>query len=140
MDEITIPSIGNLRSSLNFQLLDPSPQRFSASFRNEDQNVYSGENFDDNEENDEDDESQYETITPAAPLPPLYEPTVPPAAAGVAGTASHQQQQQSVRYIDEHGNYISDQDIAQFVHKLRQQLLQNLITLLSSALQTNAVV
>lgn len=80
-------------------------------------------------------DDQFDQITTAAPLPPLYEPTVPPASA----TASHQQQQQSVRYIDENGKYISDQDIAQFVNKLRQQLLKNLITILSSALQSNTV-
>lgn len=65
-------------------------------------------------------------------LPALYEPTVPPPTTAT-------QQQQSVRYIDENGKYISDQDIAQFVQQLRQQLLQNLITILSSALQSNTV-
>lgn len=57
-----------------------------------------------------------------------YMPTIPP-------TTASQQKQQSVRYIDSTGKYYSDQDIATFLQDLRQQLLSNLITLLSSALQ-----
>lgn len=102
-----------------FQPLDSSPQKFSATYREEEP----FHNFQD---------EQLDSVTPAAQLPPLYQPTIPPPMA-----ASHQQQ--SVRYIDEKGNYISDQDIAQFVQTLRQQLLKNLITILSSALQSNTV-
>lgn len=119
-----------------------SPQKFSAKYHSSDEDV-SADYQDENQgelEGDIDvriasDFEQYDTITPAAPLPPLYQPTVPPTA-----TASHQQQQQSVRYVDPNGNYISDQDISQFVQNLRKQLLQNLITILSSALQANNAV
>lgn len=115
-----------------------SPQKFSAKYHSSDEEVQADYQDEEHGELESDIDVRFASKLEeyeAAPLPPLYQPTVPPTA-----TASHQQQQQSVRYVDPNGNYISDQDISQFVQKLRKQLLQNLITILSSALQANNAV
>lgn len=118
-----------------------SPQKFHSKYRAEEAFNSHEEEAREEEEANDDYHEQIEEIVGGPGKLEQFEVAVPTVRPPPPGTASHHQQQQSVRYVDPHGNYISDQDIMQYAQKLRQQLLQNLITLLSSALQSsNSVV